>query len=49
YEGQFAIGERWPGGIELYAIPTDRRFGYAMVNNQRVVVNRRSHRIVEID
>ena len=49
YEGHFAIGERWPGGIELYAIPTDRRFGYAMVNNQRVVVNRRSHRIVEID
>ncbi|MBV9113606.1 MAG: DUF1236 domain-containing protein [Hyphomicrobiales bacterium] len=49
YEGQFSIGERWPTGIGLYAIPGDRRFGYAMVNNQRVVVNRHSHRIVEID
>ena len=25
------------------------RFGFAMVNNQRVVVNRHSHRIVEVD
>jgi Protein of unknown function (DUF1236) len=49
YEGQFAIGERWPTGIELYAVPTDRRFGYAMVNNERVVVNRHTRRIVEID
>ena len=49
YEGQLAIGERWPGGIELYAIPNDRRFGYALVNNQRVVVNPHSHRTIEID
>jgi len=49
YEGQFAIGQRWPSGMELYAVPNDRRFGYARVNNQRVVVNRRTHRIVEVD
>jgi hypothetical protein len=49
YGGRLAIGERWPGGIELYAVPGDERFGFAMVNNQRVVVNRHSHRIVEVD
>jgi hypothetical protein len=49
YGGRLAIGERWPGGIELYAVPGDERFGFAMVNNQRVVVNRHSRRIVEVD
>jgi hypothetical protein len=49
YRGELAVGQRWPSGIALHAIPADRRFGYAMVNNERLVVDRRNRRIVEID
>jgi hypothetical protein len=49
YRGELAVGERWPSRIALYPIPSDPRYGFAMVNSERVIVNRRSHRIVEID
>jgi hypothetical protein len=41
YRGELAVGQRWPSGIALFAIPTGPRYGYAIVNNERVVVDRR--------
>jgi hypothetical protein len=49
YRGELAVGQRWPSGIALRPVPSYRRYGYAFVNNERVVVDRETRRIVEVD
>jgi len=42
------VGERLPPRVHLYVIPNDRRYAYAYVNDERVIVDPRSRRVVRI-
>jgi hypothetical protein len=47
-EEEIVIGERLPSRVHVYAIPRDRRYAYAYVNDERVIVDPRTRRIVRI-
>jgi hypothetical protein len=49
YGGQLTVGEPAPRGVALRPIPRYSRYRFAMINEHRVVVDRRTGRIVEID
>jgi hypothetical protein len=46
--GDIIIGERLPPRVHVYVIPNDRRYAYAYVNDERVIVDPRSRRVVRI-
>jgi hypothetical protein len=43
-----AIGEPLPEYVELRPVPSHNEFRYAVVNNQRVIVEPRSRRVIRI-
>ena len=48
YNGQVVVGEALPEGYTYYPVPQYQDYDYAVVNNQRVIVDRRTHKIVRI-
>lgn len=52
YERPVAVGSELPGeGVSYYEVPSEygvREYRYTVVNNQTVLVDPRTHRIVEI-
>ena len=52
YQGDLAIGSVLPRSVNLYRVPRDYhvspRYRYAMVNDQTVIVDPRTRRIVDI-
>ncbi|VTZ27122.1 conserved hypothetical protein [Methylocella tundrae] len=50
--GPVRIGERLPRGLTVYAVPpeygVDRRYSFSVVNNEIVLVDSRSRRIVQV-
>ncbi len=47
YHGPIAVGEELPGTITVYPVPRHREYRYAVVDNQRVIVDRH-RRIVRV-
>jgi hypothetical protein len=45
---RIVVGEPLPQTVELHAIPEYKEYRYAVVNNQRVIVEPRSRKIVKI-
>lgn len=43
-----AVGEPLPTTVRLRAVPKHREFSYAIVNNQRVIVEPKTRRVVRI-
>jgi hypothetical protein len=42
------IGELLPARVRVYTIPNNRRYAYAYVNDERVIVEPRTRRVVRI-
>jgi hypothetical protein len=42
------IGQPLPPRVHVYVIPTYRRYAYAYVNDERVIVDPRTRRVVRI-
>lgn len=48
YDGPVVIGEPLPPRVHVYVVPEHRRYAYAYVNNERVIVDQRTRRVVRI-
>jgi hypothetical protein len=42
------VGEALPSTVEIHTVPQHTQFAYAVVNNQRVVVDARTRKVVKI-
>ncbi|GHC69862.1 DUF1236 domain-containing protein [Limoniibacter endophyticus] len=47
-EAPIAVGAELPRDVELYPIPDEPTYRYAVVNEQRVIVNPNSYEIVRV-
>jgi hypothetical protein len=47
-EERVVVGEPLPPTVELRAIPEHREYRFAVVNNQRVIVDPRTRRVIKI-
>ncbi|MDQ0318329.1 hypothetical protein QO002_000467 [Pararhizobium capsulatum DSM 1112] len=43
-----AIGKPIPSDVVLAPVPEDNRYAYAIVNNQRVIVDPQTHTVVQV-
>jgi hypothetical protein len=48
YDGRVVIGEPLPPRVHVYVIPEHRRYAYAYVNDERVIVDPRTRRVIRI-
>jgi len=48
YQGPVVVGERLPPSFSYYPVPRYRDYSYVILNGRRVIVERRTHRIVRI-
>jgi hypothetical protein len=47
-EERVVVGEPLPAAVELHAIPQHTEYRFAVVNNQRVIVEPRTRKVVKI-
>lgn len=47
-EQPLVVGRPIPRNVVLVPVPEDTRYAYAVVNNQRVIVDPRTHTVVQI-
>jgi hypothetical protein len=47
-EDRIVIGEPLPSRVRVYVIPSDRRYAYAYVNDERIIVDPHTRRVVRI-
>lgn len=47
-EERIVVGQPLPATVELRPVPKHTQFSFAVVNNQRVIVDGRSHKVVKI-
>lgn len=48
YEGDIAVGAVLPESVEIIEVPAYQHYGYVMLNNKRVLVDRDTHTIVRV-
>ncbi|MCA1404219.1 DUF1236 domain-containing protein [Ensifer sp. IC3342] len=48
YEGEIVVGQPVPDVVEVYPIPDQPDFAYAVVNEKRVIVNPKTHTVVQV-
>ncbi|UFX05091.1 DUF1236 domain-containing protein (plasmid) [Sinorhizobium medicae WSM1115] len=48
YEGEIVVGQPIPETVEIHTIPEQPDFAYAVVNDRRVIVNPKTHTVVEV-
>lgn len=48
FEGQIVVGQPLPEVVEVHPIPEQPDFAYAIVNEQRVIVNPGTRVVVEV-
>ncbi|WEX90331.1 DUF1236 domain-containing protein [Sinorhizobium garamanticum] len=48
YEGEIVVGQPVPDVVEVYPIPDQPDFAYAVVNEKRVIVNPRTKTVVQV-
>lgn len=42
------VGQPVPTAVEVMPVPDNPRYGYAIVNKQRVIVEPKSHRVIQV-
>ncbi len=47
-EQEIAVGHPMPQGVIVTPVPQDPAYAYAIVNNQRVIVDPRTHTVVQV-
>ena len=48
YDGQVVVGSALPDSYTYYPAPQYQDYDYVIVNNQRVIVDRRTHKVVRV-
>jgi hypothetical protein len=48
YQGEVVVGEPLPQAVEIRRVPRYDSYGYAVVNEQRVIVDPRSRKVIEV-
>ena len=48
YQGPVVVGEPLQGSYTYYEVPQYPDYNYIVLNNQRVVVDRKTHRVVRV-
>jgi hypothetical protein len=48
YQGQVVVGEPLPQAVEIRRVPRYDSYGYAVVNQQRVIVAPRTRKVIEV-
>jgi hypothetical protein len=48
YEGEVVVGQPLPETVEIHTIPDQPDFAYAIVNEKRVIINPKTHTVVEV-
>jgi hypothetical protein len=48
YKGPIVVGERLPPSITYYPVPDYDAYNYAVLNGRRVIVERRTHRVLRV-
>ncbi len=48
FEGDLVVGQPLPETVEIYTIPDQPDFAYAIVNEKRVIINPKTHVVVEV-
>jgi hypothetical protein len=43
-----AVGEPLPADVQVIPVPENPKYAYTIVNNQRVIVEPRTHRVVQV-
>jgi hypothetical protein len=48
YQGEVVVGEPLPQTVEIRRVPRYDSYGYAVVNQQRVIVDPRTRKVIEV-
>lgn len=48
YDGEIAVGQPFPVGVKAYDVPSDSRYRWSYVNEQRVLIDRNTGTIVTV-
>lgn len=48
YDGPIAVGTVLPADVEVYSVPEQTTYRYAVVNDRRVIVEPSSRKIIQI-
>ncbi|MBY5412651.1 DUF1236 domain-containing protein [Rhizobium leguminosarum] len=48
FEGDVAVGTTLPDTVEIHTIPDQPDYGYVVVNKKRVLVNPKTHAVIEV-
>jgi hypothetical protein len=48
YNGPVAVGDTLPDTVTVYDVPSDQRYVWTNINGQRLLLDRRSHKIVAV-
>jgi uncharacterized protein DUF1236 len=47
-DGDVVVGTPLPGSVQVIEVPNYDSYGYVVVNKRRVLVDRKSHKVVKI-
>lgn len=48
YEGPVVVGQTLPDTVTVYPVPQHEAYSYSVINGRRIIVERRTHRIVRV-
>jgi hypothetical protein len=48
YDRPIVVGQALPGDYTYYPVPQHNEYSYIIVNNRRVIVDRRTHRVLRV-
>ena len=48
YDGDIAVGATLPNTVEIHTVPNVDGYGYTVINERRVIVEPRTHRIIQV-
>lgn len=48
YDGDIAVGSTLPDTVEVHTVPDVDGYAYTVINDRRVIVEPRTHRIIQV-
>ncbi|WP_421694866.1 DUF1236 domain-containing protein [Aestuariivirga sp.] len=48
YDGELAEGATIPDNVEIMEVPAYKNYGYVMLNDKRVLVDRTTHKVIRV-
>ncbi|MBB4482026.1 DUF1236 domain-containing protein [Rhizobium etli] len=48
YDGEITVGATLPDTVEIHTVPNVDGYGYTVINERRVIVEPKTHRVIQI-